>query len=712
MNELDNVQRFEQYLRRRFPDRRTATDYVCDVRLFIGVCPKPWREVTLHDIDQFVDQQREAQRKPATIKRRVAALKTYFDFLAEDSDELQRPNPVRFKRHAGKQPRRLPRDLSDETVEQVWNTITSPRDRAWFALMLRAGLRVNEVVSLQQTDLLASPRADQPARLRVCGKGQKERIVLLTADAYAVLKTWLQARPASEQPYVFLNNRGGWLTSNGIEWLLHQYGEQAGLPLTPHQLRHTYARQLTEAGMPLTSLSKLMGHAQVSTTQLYTAGADPELVQAYQTAMAQLARQALKSPQPTPRPSEAPPPPSGPTLPRVEPVPAPLPDQALPAKSPQPTPRPSEAPPPLSGPTLPRVEPAPAPLPEWAEWMPDLPAELRQASLDYVQRSLSTCKPKHQRKKAWQVLGQFRRFWTWQLARRPITHLAELHRSDLQAYQDERLVAGVAATTIDRDLDYVLGLLREQADRDQPVDGSVFRLRPLPRPDSLPRYLNEDESQRLEAYVQQRLAQREADPLSRLENACFFVLAHTGIRARECTDLLFQDLDLPSRRLMVRQGKGLRDRVVYLSETACHALTAYLEGIAFSPTTPLWIKPNGRSITDGWLRDHIAGVSEAARVSNVTPHRLRHTLATRLLNTGMDITRIQKLLGHEHLDTTLIYARALDTTVEADYRRAMGHIERQQAPLSDTPLPVANWPTQMTAERDQIFKELALDNSV
>jgi site-specific recombinase XerD len=541
--------------------------------------------------------------------------------------------------------------------------------------MLRAGLRVGEVVSLRQTDLLASPQADQPARLRVSGKGQKERVVLLTADAYAVLKTWLQARPASEQPYVFLNDRGGRLTSNGIEWLLHQYGEQAGLPLTPHPLRHTYARQLTEAGMPLTSLSKLMGHAQVSTTQLYTAGADPELVQAYQTAMAQLARQAL---------------------PAIE--------------SPQPTPMPSEVPPPPSGPTLPRVEPAPAPLPEWADWMPDLPVELRQASLAYTQHSLSTCPPKHQRRKAMKVLAQFCRFWSWQQTHRPITHLAELHLADLQAYQDERLAAGIAASTIDRDLAYVVGLLREQADRGQPVDGSVFRLRPLPRPESLPRYLTEDESQRLEAYVQSRLNQ--AEPVTHLENACFFVLAHTGLRARECADLLFQDLDLPSRRLMVRQGKGQRDRVVYLSEIACQALTAYLDGTQFSPTTPLWIKPNGQPFAESWLRDHIATLGKAAGVSNVTPHRLRHTLATRLLNAGMDITRIQKLLGHEHLDTTLIYARALDVTVEADYRRAMSHIEQRQMPLSDTPILVDSWPARAVAGRVQILKESALDNSV
>ena len=240
-------------------------------------------------------------------------------------------NPVRFKRHAGKLPRRLPRDLSNDAVEQLWAVIPTPRDRAWFVLMLRAGLRVGEVVSLRLTDVLVPPQTDQPARLRVCGKGQKERLVLLTADAYAVLKVWLECRPASDQPQVFLNDRGSPLTSNGIEWLLHQYGAQVELAVTPHQLRHTYARQLTEAGMPITSLSKLLGHAQVSTTQLYTAGADPELVQAYQTAMAQLARQTLparESPPPAPTPAAAPLPPAQPTVPQVEASPAPLPEWA------------------------------------------------------------------------------------------------------------------------------------------------------------------------------------------------------------------------------------------------------------------------------------------------------------------------------------------------------------------------------------------------
>src|SRR3972149_803326 len=107
------IEQFRQYLERRFPGRRTPVDYCSDVRQFAAVCAKPWREVTLHDIDAFVDGQRRGNLKPATVNRRVAALKTFFDFVAEESGDLAWPNPVRFKRHAGKRGRQLPRDLSD-----------------------------------------------------------------------------------------------------------------------------------------------------------------------------------------------------------------------------------------------------------------------------------------------------------------------------------------------------------------------------------------------------------------------------------------------------------------------------------------------------------------------------------------------------------------------------------------------------------------------
>ena len=663
MERQDSLQRFEQYLRRRFPERRTAVDYLSDVRQFAAFCPKAWREVTMLDLDAFVDQQRQQGLRPTTVKRRVAALKTFFDCLAEETGDLSWPNPVRFKRHAGKLPRPLPRDLSDEQVEQLWAVIRTPRDRAWFALLLRAGLRVGEVVTLQMADLLAPPQADRPARLRVCGKGQKERVVLLTADAWAVLQAWLAVRPVSDQLAVFLNERGRPLTPNGLEWLLHGYGKQAGVTVTPHQLRHTFARQATEAGMPVTSLGKLLGHAQVSTTQVYTAGADPALAQAYQTAMARLESTRLPHPM----------------------VSAPL----------------------VTAPPAPdrRLPPAARPDPDWQAWAPHLPPALRQACLDWVQRRLPTWKASRRRAQALHVLGELRRFFEWLQAQRPIQSLTDLHLADLQAFQTARTAQHQTPGTINVSLDYVLNLLHQQAEQGQPVEASVFRLRALPKPDRLPRHLTDAEAHRLEAFVRTRLA--DPDPRLRLENACFFVLAHTGLRASECLDLQVQDLDLTAGRLSVRQGKGQRDRVVYLSDTARHALHGYLAPHPLPPTAPLFRLPQGRAISYTWLYEHITALGRAARVPNLTPHRLRHTLATRLLNAGMDVTRIQKLLGHEHLDTTMLYARVLDTTVETDYRRAMHAIERQQMPLSEVPESAPGWPRKV----EQV-QEVPLDNSV
>ena len=666
MERQDSLPRFEQYLRRRFPDRRTAVDYLSDVRQFAAFCPKAWREVSMADIDTFVDQQRQQGLRPTTVKRRVAALKTFFDFLAEETGDLSWPNPVRFKRHAGKLPRPLPRDLSDEQVERLGAVIREPRDRAWFALLLRAGLRVGEVVTLQMADLLAPPQADRPARLRVCGKGRQERVVLLTADAWAVLEAWLAVRPVSDQPAVFLNERGRPLTANGLEWLLHGYGEQAGVAVTPHQLRHTFARQATEAGMPVTSLGKLLGHAQVSTTQVYTAGADPTLAQAYQMAMARLENTPL------PRPTVS--------APLVTVPPAP--DRPLP----------------------PATRP-PAPDPDWQAWAPHLPPAIRHACLDLVQRRLPTWKASRRRVQALKGLGELRRFFEWQQAHRPIQSLADLHLADLQAFQTARAAQHQTPGTINVSLDYVLNLLHQQAEQGHPIDASVFRLRALPRPDCLPRHLTDAQAHGLEAFVRARLD--DPDPRWRLENACFFVLAHTGLRASECVDLQVQDLDLTAGRLTVRQGKGQRDRVVYLSDTARHALHRYLAPHPLPPTTPLFRLPQGRAISYMWLYDHITALGQAADVPNLTPHRLRHTLATRLLNVGMDVTRIQKLLGHEHLDTTMLYARVLDTTVEADYRQAMHAIERQQMPLSEAPESAPGWPRKVEQEQ-----KVPLDNSV
>jgi site-specific recombinase XerD len=653
---------FEQYLRRRFPKRRTPVDYLSDLRQFRSVCQKPWREISMYDIDAFVEQQRASGLKSATVRRRVAALKTFFDFMAEESGDLSWPNPVRFKRHAGKVERRLPRDLCDDDLERVWHEIKCSRDRAWFALMVRAGLRVGEVVMLKASDLLNQPEGERPARIRVCGKGRKERVVLLSADANAVLAEWLTERGESATEYVFLNERRQPLSVSGIEWLLHRYGRQAGVDLTPHQLRHTFARQLTEAGMPITSLGKLMGHSQISTTQIYTAGADPQLAQAYQAAT-----QCLEQPAPI----TLPPPSSESFLAKVN---------------------------------APRPAAPPAQPPDWDSWAIHLPEAIRQASLDYIKRRWSAWPAAKRREYAMNLLIEIKNLWNWFLAFRPITEPGEIGLKDLWAYQTDQQEKGLAAGTINRRLDYVLGIARTLAERDQPVDQSVFRVRYIPRPESLPRHLSAEESQHLENFILQRL--NTPDINLRLQNAYLLVMLHSGLRAGECVDLRLQDLDLPGKRLIIRAGKGQRDRLVYLSDSACQAIQLYLHGSQRQPSDFVWLQKNGRPLSTDRLRKNVAQIGAVVGIDHLFPHRLRHTCATRLLNAGMNIVQIQKLLGHENLTTTMIYARVQDATVEADYRQFTSQIERQQTPLSNMPIIAANWPTQVVKVQDTI------DNSV
>ena len=170
----------------------------------------------------------------------------------------------------------------------LFDQIADPRDQAIFGLMVGAGLRVGEVASLETGNVHPPSSPNQLAKLIVQGKGRKERVVWLTPLWYGKLTIYQGVRPKSTDPYLFLNQRNRGISVNGIQYRLQTYCQQAGLALTCHQLRHTFARRLANQKMPIESISKLLGHTQVETTQRYTAGADPDLQAEFETAMRQL----------------------------------------------------------------------------------------------------------------------------------------------------------------------------------------------------------------------------------------------------------------------------------------------------------------------------------------------------------------------------------------------------------------------------------------
>jgi site-specific recombinase XerD len=259
---------FRSYLERRCPGRSTAKHYISDLlifRQFVGDI-RP-RKVSVQMVDEFVQSQSQQGLKAATINRRLASLSSFFDFLAEQAEDDHWHNPVRWKRHSLKVGRHLPRDVNDDTIQRLFAVIHDERDRAIFTLMLSAGLRVGEVVQLQLQDL---PMIESTilSRLRVSGKGDKERITWLTTETMRPVQEWLRQRPTGSTANVFLNQHGQPLSVSGVQYRLKQYCRQAQVQVTCHQLRHTFARRLAEQGLPIESLAKLLGHRSIQTTQL------------------------------------------------------------------------------------------------------------------------------------------------------------------------------------------------------------------------------------------------------------------------------------------------------------------------------------------------------------------------------------------------------------------------------------------------------------
>ena len=634
MNSLTNeewIAKFKRYLERRFPGRSTAVHYESDMKCFLLHYKGPLLAVGRADVDAFVDEQRRQGLAAATVKRRTAALKSFFDFAADETGDRRRENPVSMKRHGGRVPQQLPRDLSDEEVERLLAVIDDKRDRALVMLMLYGGLRVEEVVNLTREAITVPAEAALPVRLRVLGKGRKERIVYLKWEAYEVVDAHLQGQVIWQpnQP-LFTNQKGHPLTIAGVQWLMRGYAQASGVAVTCHRLRHTCARWLAEGEMPLLSLARFLGHSSLSSTQRYIDGANPQVRRHYD--------QAMKPIQP--------PAPNQPVLPGTE--------------SPRLSPAPSTMP------TVIRPEPVLFQAPEWTAAWPDW---LRDSCLAWINQRWFQWKPSRRRHHASVSLNQLRAFWRWQMAQHPLAGWHQLTTADVAAFIAAELGRGITPRTVSAVLDHVYAVLNDLLDKQQL---SAIPVRPVINlPDPLPRHLQPAELITLESYLRQHAG--DTNRLPWLTAALYYVLAHGGLRIGELLDLQVRDLDLASYRLTIRQGKGRRDRVVYLTDTAIRALVAYLQTVPHAPDDLLF-SCNQAPLSYHQAYNCLRQLGEAAGVPDLYPMRLRHTYATTLLNNGMTIDALRQLMGHNHLNTTLIYARLADTTVENQYQVAMANV--------------------------------------
>jgi site-specific recombinase XerD len=281
---LVEIESFVNWQRRRNPDARTWRDYGYDLKQFVAVVgDRPPGSITFHDMDRFVLAQAERGYQPATINRRLAAIASLYTFLSDDDPHLA--CPVLPRRHTLKEPQRLPRPVQEEVLRQFFAVIEDVRDRAMFTLMLRCGLRISEVADLRLVDLYLR---ESPPRLVAHGKGSKERSVYLSPQAKQTLCLYLDQHPYVASDFVFLSYLGDGMSTTAIHKRLMHYRDEADVYLTAHRLRHTFANDLVNADVPVTSIQKLMGHAWLETTQVYIAANDRKVQADFEAASRKL----------------------------------------------------------------------------------------------------------------------------------------------------------------------------------------------------------------------------------------------------------------------------------------------------------------------------------------------------------------------------------------------------------------------------------------
>ncbi len=282
------IDEFVKWHRRRNPSARTWRDYSYDLAQFHGyVGSKEPQEVTVRDIDGFVNHQSERGMSPKTINRRLTAISSFFVYLSDTDPEIL--CPVIPRRHNRKEKKRLPRPVPLEDVKKFFDAIDNPRDMAMFQLMLRCGLRICEVASLKVADIQLN---EVRPRMVVTGKNDIERTVYLSIPSQEMVKEVLVERftmgeQAKDEEELFLSYQGKKMSTTAIHKRLIVYRDLAGVSFTAHQLRHTFATNLVEEDVPLPTIQKLMGHAWITTTQGYLLVSDNKVAKDFFNAAAE-----------------------------------------------------------------------------------------------------------------------------------------------------------------------------------------------------------------------------------------------------------------------------------------------------------------------------------------------------------------------------------------------------------------------------------------
>jgi len=256
----------------------TAVGYRHDLRVFSEFCARQslteWSQVDNFHVRSFAAAEHRRGISPRSIQRRLSAVRSFFDFLlAREKEQKMLANPA-LEVRAPKRSKRLPKTLDADQMARLLafrgEVQIEVRDKAMLELFYSSGLRLAELANLNWDGL---DLADRTVRVR--GKGSKERVVPLGSYALRALQDWAKERGAAapaEDNAVFVSARGRRLGPRAIQLRVAQWAKRQGLGMHvhPHMFRHSFATHLLESSHDLRGVQELLGHANISTTQVYT----------------------------------------------------------------------------------------------------------------------------------------------------------------------------------------------------------------------------------------------------------------------------------------------------------------------------------------------------------------------------------------------------------------------------------------------------------
>jgi integrase/recombinase XerC len=273
---LDALARFRQYLtRERRLSSHTDSNYARDLKALVRFCDQQgiaqWAALEPDQVRLFAARSHAAGLAPRSVQRRLSAVRSFLTFLIREGI-LKRNCAVEVR--APKGARRLPGTLDADSMARLLQIpgqdALAVRDRALMELLYSSGLRLAELVGLQLQDLNVADRT-----VRVLGKGSKTRVLPVGRKALAALSAWLELRSGlvkADSQAVFVGATGRRLGPRAIQKRVAYWALRQGLPMHvhPHLFRHSFASHLLESSGQLRAVQELLGHADISTTQVYT----------------------------------------------------------------------------------------------------------------------------------------------------------------------------------------------------------------------------------------------------------------------------------------------------------------------------------------------------------------------------------------------------------------------------------------------------------